>query len=113
MREHAAALKIIIDNIEHFSDVKIKMFLQSFASIDQMERFYNKLKGDFSDSLKSILMLPSFDNILIKAADAFKANRKTDYDTVVQTMRARLEKMLSTEQKHDADAKGNIRGTQF
>ena len=89
------------------------MFLQSFSSLDQMERFYNKLKEDFPESLKIVLPLPNFDAILQKAADAFKANRKTDYDTVVQTMRGRLEKMLNSEQKREANAMGNVRGTQF
>ncbi|WP_448189460.1 hypothetical protein [Azospirillum sp. sgz301742] len=113
LREHAEALRVIMDNLEHFSEGKIKMFLESFASIDQMERFYGKLKEDFPDSLKQILPLPKFDAILRRAADAFKANRKADYDTVVQTMRIRLENMLSEEQKHTANASGNVRGTQF
>lgn len=113
LREHSDALKVIMDNLEHFSEGKVKMFLESFTSIDQMERFYNNLKADFPDSLKQILPLPKFDAILRKAADAFKANRKADYDTVVQTMRTRLENMLSEEQKHTANASGNVRGTQF
>ena len=113
LRDHADALRVIMDNLERFSEGKIKMFLQSFASIDQMERFYNKLKEDFPESLKIVLPLPNFDAILQKAADAFKANRKTDYDTVVQTMRGRLEKMLNSEQKRDANATGSVRGTQF
>ena len=113
LREHADALKVIMDNLEHFSEGKVKMFLESFSSIDQMERFYNNLKEDFPDSLKQILPLPKFDTLLRKAADAFKANRKADYDTVVHTMRTRLETMLSEEQKHTANASGNVRGTQF
>ncbi|HYE38788.1 MAG TPA: hypothetical protein VEB23_02575 [Ramlibacter sp.] len=113
LRKHADALLVIMDNLEHFSEGKVKLFLQSFNSIEQMERFYTQLKTDFPDSLKQILPLPNFDAILRKAADAFKNNRKADYDTVVQTMRTRLEKMLSAEQKHDANAKGNVRGTQF
>ena len=113
MRDHADALRVIMDNLEHFSEGKVKMFLQSFTSIDQMESFYNKLKEDFPESLKIVLPLPNFDALLQKAADAFKGNRKTDYDTVVQTMRSRLEKMLNSEQKRDANAMGNVRGTQF
>ncbi|HYH39966.1 MAG TPA: hypothetical protein VD860_17220 [Azospirillum sp.] len=113
LRKHADALQVIMDNLEHFSDGKIKLFLESFNSIEMMERFYNQLKQDFPDSLKRILPLPNFDAILRKAADAFKDNRKADYDTVVQTMRTRLEAMLSAEQKHEANARGNVRGTQF
>ena len=113
MRDHADSLRVIMDNLEHFSENKIKMFLQSFSSIDQMERFYNKLKEDFPESLKIVLPLPNFDALLQKAADAFKANRKPDYDTVVHTMRSRLEKMLNSEQKRDANSTGSVRGTQF
>lgn len=113
LRKHADALQVIMDNLEHFSDGKIKLFLESFNSIEMMERFYNQLKQDFPDSLKRILPLPNFDAVLRKAADAFKDNRKADYDTVVQTMRSRLEAMLSAEQRHAANAKGNVRGTQF
>ena len=36
MRDHADALRVIMDNLEHFSEGKIKMFLQSFASLDQI-----------------------------------------------------------------------------
>ena len=113
LRQHADALLVIMDNLEHFSEGKVKLFLESFNSIEMMERFYGQLKKDFPDSLKQILPLPNFDAILRKAADAFKANRKADYDTVVQTMRSRLETMLSEEQKHAANASGNVRGTQF
>lgn len=113
LRQHSDAMNVIMDNLEHFSEGKIKLFLQSFNSLETMEKFYNQLKSDFPSSLRQILPLPSFDAILRRAADAFKHNRKADYDTVVQTMRNRLEIMLSTEQKHDANAKGNVRGTQF
>lgn len=113
LRAHADALLVIMDNLEHFSEGKVKLFLESFGSIEMMERFYNQLKKDFPESLKQILPLPNFDAILRKAADAFKANRKADYDTVVQTMRTRLESMLSEEQRHEANASGNVRGTQF
>lgn len=113
MRDHVEALQVIMDNLEHFSEGKIRMFLESFGSIEQMERFYNKLKEDFPESLKIILPLPNFDAILRKAADAFKMNHKADYDTVVHTMRTRLEALLSNEQKRDANAVGNVRGTQF
>jgi len=113
LRKHADALLVIMDNLEHFSEGKVKLFLESFNSIEMMERFYLQLKQDFPDSLRQILPLPNFDAVLRRAADAFKANRKADYDTVVQTMRSRLEKMLSAEQKHEANAMGTVRGTQF
>lgn len=113
LRKHTDAVMVIMDNLEHFSEGKIKLFLESFNSLEMMEKFYGQLKADFPSSLRQILPLPSFDAILRKAADAFKNNRKADYDTVVQTMRNRLEAMLAAEQRHDANAQGNVRGTQF